>query len=62
MYINDDSNPRGATARESRGNAWSGVVALALLAMFTVALIASEADSHGMEEAGQNTGIVIAGQ
>lgn len=61
MYIEGNSDSHNGDVRKSRGNAWSGVVALALLAMFTVALVASEADSLEAEKSGK-AGIVIAGQ
>ncbi|MEL7296019.1 MAG: hypothetical protein AAGJ86_00080 [Pseudomonadota bacterium] len=61
MYLNESSDHNMARAREHRGNAWSGVVALALLAMFTVALIASESATDA-EESHDAVAIVIAGQ
>ncbi len=47
---------------ERQGNAWSGVVALALLAMFALALVASEIDSMTPNGANAPTTTVIAGQ
>lgn len=62
MYSRIDRDSFSVRTRESRGNVWSGVVALALLAMFTVALIASETDSRGDSKASAPTTMVIAGQ
>ena len=46
---------------ERRGNVWSGVVAMVLLAMFAIALISSEIEATG-DPARAPVATVIAGQ
>ena len=46
---------------ERRGNVWSGIVAMVLLAMFAIALISSEIESTG-ESTRAPVATVIAGQ
>ncbi len=46
---------------ERRGNVWSGVVAMVLLAMFAIALISSEIEATG-EPGRAPVATVIAGQ
>ena len=46
---------------EHRGNVWSGVVALVLLALFAIALISSEIEATG-ETRSAPVATVIAGQ
>ncbi len=54
-------NSTPTVLRESRGNAFSGFVALALLAMFALALVSSELDS-GQPGISTPVATVIAGQ
>ncbi len=46
---------------EQRGNVWSGIVALVLLALFTIALVSSEIQSTG-DASRAPVASVIAGQ
>lgn len=47
---------------ERQGNVWSGVVALVLLGMLTVALVASEMNGNTASPAAPAATYVIAGQ
>ncbi len=57
----DRTDCEAGHAVERRGNVWSGIVAMALLAMFTIALISSEIESTG-DSARAPVATVIAGQ
>ncbi|MEM9322736.1 MAG: hypothetical protein AAGA41_07870 [Pseudomonadota bacterium] len=57
----DRTNCEAGHEGERRGNVWSGIVAMVLLAMFTIALISSEIDATG-DSARAPVATVIAGQ
>ncbi|MEM7613153.1 MAG: hypothetical protein AAF270_15825 [Pseudomonadota bacterium] len=48
--------------QQRQGNIWSGVVALALLAMFALALVASEIESTAPDGVANSAKTAIAGQ
>lgn len=57
----DRTDCKAGHVGERRGNVWSGVVAMVLLAMFALALISSEIEATG-EPGRAPVATVIAGQ